>query len=1053
MPMSAERHLGPGVRGQRGFLLAWILTAALVLLRVDAGGQQEAGGDSPEDPVVGPQRLLSDQPFVGRLGEVEYRNYGEANYPRQVGITSNLRSFYSILGDPLVYGSQSIQWVERRGLGIQRFRSPGPGSYLSEGGRHGQSGVSFARLFNYVVAGTDGTDAWQSRIIYANELRTRLTPLTLKMSNLNGLRVDVGTPNDSFSAMFSRLHAPIHSWGGENDHIIKAKAMLFGLHYERKVGFLNFGTTFVNAHQYEPLMGQKALSMEGVPGAIQNAPALLAIRISDDSPQDGQGGAVLHDVRVYVNGEVRPDLEPFIVRQRQRGDERQSYIAGLLRSGERKPLPPLANDYQAINRGSPYSSYDPYINFASFDVDVYYRGYEIPFWIDHLYYRDYKLHGPDYVTNPGHAATDKDIVVHEEYADELAEASGDFGFATIDDLPQAFDGEWYGILYVDLEPVREYIQSVHVDLVLEKDYRVDLSEIDIAGVSPNPPKANYRDKYRYASFFRTVARADGNPRGGRLKTVRVKSGVPTGLSLYSANVYGVYRGFEINAEFSRSRSFFQYASGFPGTRVARESLSINAFNRELLPGQRHVISDDAYYLTVKRAFSRFSVGAEFFHMGPLYTTEMRSYIGRDEVDVSGNPIAYNNTLIHRLVEDNDDDDRYPDSWYNNAPSDLQGQSDVDGIFPGLDEDHDGIPDTNRDFDGQPDYLQPFLMYDSDPQIYDYGLDYNHNDFIDSRENDIDADLPYDPDLAGAHVYGACELVPGLKLTLGIMDGEQVAGGAPNDFAYGRLGYQRDLPRLGLFFGEASLERVRDGVSDPLSVYSDRVLTLAEQLDLDFAGLQRNIQLSPFLEEPRDDPLLFKDSSWRRLYVDARWRSVPGLSLRNKVKYEANTQHGGELFDGTLQVADRLSRWTMVHTIDYTWPLLPKLSLFSGYKFRYRREWQKSLQSATVHERHSIPLLKLEYRITDRTRAQLGLQGMGSALSYSVTDLVNPEIDFRQNDAVLMVTNESRYFGYIVSSNAGLSRRHRQFDDEAVDASSGEDFVSGFINVIIGFEDE
>ena len=92
-----------------------------------------------------------------------------------------------------------------------------------------------------------------------------------------------------------------------------------------------------------------------------------------------------------VNGVLRPDVEPFIVRLNKRGDDRQSYIAGRLRSGDRKPLPPLANDYQSINRGSSYNTYDPYINYAAFDVDVYYRGYEFPFWIDHLYYRDYKL--------------------------------------------------------------------------------------------------------------------------------------------------------------------------------------------------------------------------------------------------------------------------------------------------------------------------------------------------------------------------------------------------------------------------------------------------------------------------------------------------------------------------------------------------------------------------------------------------------------------------------------------------------------------------------------
>ena len=1033
---------------------AWIRKGVCCLsLCLVCGAWGQDGSDTPEQPALGSQRVLSKQPFVGRFADA-YANWGEQDYPRQVGITSNLRNFYSILGEPLVYGSESIRWVERRGLGVRRFSGSGA-SDLRESLVHGESGSSFSRLFNFVAVGTDGTDAWQSRFIYANEIRTRFTPLTFKMANVNGLRMDVGTDKDSFSALFSRLHAPIYSSGREGDQIIKAKAVLFGAHYERRLGFLNFGTTFVNAHQYEPMMEEKALSLKGVPGAVQNAPALLALRISDDSPTDGSGGPVIHAVSVRVNGRLRPEVEPFIVRLNKRGDERQSYVAGRLRAGDRRPLPPLANDYQTINRGSSYNTYDPYINYAAFDVDVYYRGYEFPYWIDHLFYRDYKLFGENHVTNQARVASEgeDEIVVDKEFAHELVETSGDFGFATMADLPQAFDGDEYAMLYVDLEPLGESVESVEIDLTLSNDYHVELSEIDIAGTSPSPTRSHYRDRYRYASYFRTVARAEGNPRDDRLKTVRVKSGTPTGLSLYSANINGVLRGFEINAEFSRSSSFHQHVSGRQEPRVALEALSVNAPERELYPGQRSTISDNAFYLTVKRDFNRWDFGAEYFSMGPLYTTEFRSYIGRDEVDVSGNPIAYNNTLIHRLVEDNDDNDRYPDSWYNNAPSGLQGQSDVDGIFPGLDEDNDGIPDTNKNFNALPDFQEPFLMYTADPQIYDYGLDLNHNDFIDSRENDIDADLPYDPDLRGMHVYASVYPASGLRLTMGLMDAEQIAGAAPDKSIYGRLGYERRVPTMGRFFVEGSIERIEDGVADQLSIYSDRVLTVAEQFELDFAGLQRNIQVAPFLEEPRDDPMLFLHSTRKRVYIDTRWSLLPGLHMRNKVKVEINDQHEGLLYDDRFQVGDRHSRWTMVHAIDYDWLIRPRLSLFSGFKMRYRKEHRESLGTAFVNERHIIPLAKLQYRLTERTRFQLGLQGLGMVLPYRVADLAAPERDFDQYDTVLMMTNDSKYFGYIVSTNAGISRRVKEFDVDGVGRTGDEEFVAAFVNVIIGFEVE
>jgi hypothetical protein len=1007
-----------------------------------------------ETDELGAERVTEGKTFLGRFSE-DYANWGEVDYPRQIGITNNLKNYYSLMGDPLVYGSESIRWVERRGIGVQRYRGSN-GSILNESLAHGQSGASFARLFNYVVVGSDGTDAWQSRFIYANEIRTRLTPLTLKMSNLNGVRVDVATDNDNFSALFSRLHAPIYSSGREGDHIIKAKTMLFGAHYERSLGFMNFGATFVNAHQYEPLMEQKALSMKGVPGAIQNAPALLAIRVSDDSPSDEKSGPVIHSISVRVNGQIRPEVEPFIVRLNKRGDDRQSYMAGRLRSGDRKPLPPLANDYQSINRGSSYNTYDPYINYAAFDVDVYYRGYEFPFWIDHLFYRDYKMYGADHIINQGRVENDgeDEIIVDEQFAHELVEESGQWGFSTLSDLPQAFNGSEYAMVYVDLEPLGEFIESVEVDLTVANDYHVELSEIDIAGSAPNVARSNYRDRYRYASYFRTIARAKGNPQNNVPKVVRVHSGVPTGLNLYSLNAYGVLKGFEINAEFSRSKGYYQYASGAPGTRVPIDGLSVNALQRELMAGHRSSIADNAYYVTMKRDAENWAIGAEYFSMGPHYTTEFRSYIGRDEQDVSGNPIAYNNTMIHRLIEDNDDDDRYPDSWYNNAPSGLQGQSDVDGIFPGLDEDNDGIPDTNKNFNAIPDYQEPFLMYLADPPVYDFGEDSNHNDVIDSRENDIYADLPYEKDTRGLHAYARISPFQKTFFTLGIKEAKQIAGSSPDKSLYTQVGYQNHVPSFGSFVMNASVERIQDGVEDDLSVYSDRVLTVAEQFELDFAGLQRNIKVAPFLEEPREDPMLFLNSTRTRLYADTKWGGInTNWKIRNKVKFEINRQHEGEIFDGRSQGENRISRWTMVHAVDHNWPIASKLNLFTGFKFRYRREWDSQSTEDRFNEHHIIPMAKLRYSLTERTRFHIGLQGLGLLVPYSVTDSAHPVNSFEQFDLVAMFSNDSKYFGYVVSTNAGISRRTKNYETEEVSLIGDEDFVAAFVNVIVGFEAE
>ena len=62
------------------------------------------------------------------------------------------------------------------------------------------------------------------------------------------------------------------------------------------------------------------------------------------------------------------------------------------------------------------------------------------------------------------------------------------------------------------------------------------------------------------------------------------------------------------------------------------------------------------------------------------------------------------------------------------------------VFRDQDENNDGIPDTNRNFNSIPDWNEPFLMYESDPNEYVYGLDRNHNDEPDRREDDHDPRL-------------------------------------------------------------------------------------------------------------------------------------------------------------------------------------------------------------------------------------------------------------------------------------------------------------------------
>ena len=123
----------------------------------------------------------------------------------------------------------------------------------------------------------------------------------------------------------------------------------------------------------------------------------------------------------------------------------------------------------------------------------------------------------------------------------------------------------------------------------------------------------------------------------------------------------------------------------------------------------------------------------------------------------------NQTVYWDLVEDNDDGDRFPDRRLGNMPgfsNDSRGE-DIDGVALAQDEDNDGFPETNRDGDGIPDYEEPFLMYDVEPNEYVYDLDRNNNNEPDRREDDAETEYPYDYDQRGYHLFGQWDLSRGI----------------------------------------------------------------------------------------------------------------------------------------------------------------------------------------------------------------------------------------------------------------------------------------------------
>ena len=232
-----------------------------------------------------------------------------------------------------------------------------------------------------------------------------------------------------------------------------------------------------------------------------------------------------------------------------------------------------------------------------------------------------------------------------------------------------------------------------------------------------------------------VARAEGNVSDNSNQTRLVfEYGLPTANMVYgfTVDVKDVI-GFDAYAELAMSRSWHQ----FPSPALAQADRALSGHSRDA----------EAWMVNVSKVAWPFFAFGEAFSLAPDYSTT--AYLVDGEGDV-----LYDHSTRHlyEFVEDNDDQDRFPDwsRW-------QQGSGDAN-VFPGWDENNDFVTDFNQNDSSIlsnriPDYEEPFFRYHSDRPEFLFGVDLNNNHWIDRFENDDLADYPYKRDQRGYNVYG------------------------------------------------------------------------------------------------------------------------------------------------------------------------------------------------------------------------------------------------------------------------------------------------------------
>ena len=868
------------------------------------------------------------RPFINRGVWPGYWNYGGQAYsPTTVSVRS--QELYDRLGTHLLRGYPLVSWRETRSdsLGLQESRLVRE-NFLFE-------------FFSELVVATDSYQNWNFAITAGDNIRTSLTPLTLRSPRWQGVRIDAESPRQTFTLLLTR--GALRRFSAFDARKDLSPVLAYGGHYRHQVNeVLTLGGTLFNQHQVDVESKQGSFVSGTQPYQMQ-VPKRIAVRVQSDAPSSTAGvyGIALELVAVEEDG------------------SRSRLMV--------QPGPPSGG--RLVGEMYQVSGPEEAVEFI----------FELP--------------------------TDRPIV----QADFRADVAGDYRLA----VRQAHDFTFFS--RDELVTQERFWPSAPAHTQGGRLYPIDF-------------------KPTVAEPFYTVARAQGRPGLGRRRTVSFEHGIPSGKTLLGTD-------FKIAARELLAEGELVYSADESHFPFSNDSLKVR--------GGKQTRGSWAYTLNVRRPFKLGSRaaewGGELFRMDPQYSGGYDNRRGGTVffTDKGGPSGAEAFTQEFALVEDNDDDDRYPDDAFEDGgryASQIPGTFGATpwaGVFPGLDADGDLIPDNDKDRNGIPDWTEPFLHYDSDPADFVYGIDFNNNAQPDFRENDDYADYPIRKDQRGFHTFvGLEELSRWLRqVVLGYYDMDEIAGAGKARALYARTQVDWPLAKGLNVVLEDDVKLVEDSIRDDVYAWVTG--------DTALVGPNTNTPLNP----PPPDPLAMRNSLVNTAFLQLQYQPRNHFQVQTDLIYFLNRQRAiDEGEDGLgAQEADSFGEFSLVTRGEYRYKR-QRFNLWAGGKYALK-EGHRGPAWADQSSRFFGPILRTSYRIMEGMSLQWGLSGL-PLLPMRFSDDNNGALDYEERKMVLMLNGRTdHYQGSIVNISTGIELHRRDYDRGARERDF--DKFGLFVEIILG----
>ncbi len=955
------------------------------------------------------QTTLRNREFLNLGNPEPYLNYGRKEYDPYPSVI-NARNKYDRLGNYLSRGFEVFSW---------EFSRPG---YSTINTRTAQ----YLGWFNDLIILSDTYRGWNYSVTMGEDIRTKLSDLTMKDPRFFGVLLDGASSDNKFTLFLSQggdlLNTPKFSTFRATNE--RSPVLIFGGHWETKLGnVLQLGATYFNQHMANTFDSKGSFLKGDTPYSMLQ-PTSITVLVEDDSPDENGTPAVAYDMDIIVTGESQGQAVRLtsIV-----GDP--NYDATL------EPV---------VAGGTPDNNNGRRVVGAGERVSYEFR---IP---------EALIPSPEeYAANPD--APLGGITIKSVRFE--AQVAGDYRILVRQQYPY-FDNATHekniskGYVLGDKSYINPFtgLKGNDANLTAAQAFAAGNSVYRNWPVRPDPttglvnPYMQYKwDLERPEDVAYTVARSNGKGSDLTRKVVSFDYGIPTGQALYGLDGKLVLKGMTLKGEFVTNPQYFIFPVGSNG-------------------GERFDKRTWGYFLTGQKQLGPVELGGEWFKLDPDFSGNYDSVRGgvaffTDECTNCPQMQEFN------VMADNDDNDQWPDEFANER---LSADKTDSGIFPGLDDNQDLVPDSDQNLNGIPDWTEPILFYDADPPEFVYGVDFNNNGVVDFRENDALPDYPYRRDRRGLHLFAVWDKLGsfGKWVSVGTYRTKEPAGGNTANAIYARYEHEIFSPYIGHLRINDDIKLVKDGVRDDSYVWRDMGYT--ERIPSPYPWLTGpNIEardLNTQLLPPTRDPLAMRNSMVNTMFIESRLTQLTGFNIVNTVQWMHNAQKDETFDDGTSQEAGTQRLVTVVNKIDYTLqagnlivrPMFKNLILRESWDRLEDATGDGDLQQVTMR----APILRTKYTLTSKTGLELGFQGFPfwrqsvdrqdkRAKVYNW--FPNGDIDdqYQEWTFVLMMSNRSDHYGYNVSSQFGWIKTDREYDD---DLRQDENFNSGriFFDIVAGF---